>query len=133
MFLSLLGVTLVTSLVVSFLVTLAFSRPVSRILDRVVADEISRAWSRYVMFAIFVVGVSGGVRIYSLEQYVTPQRQTDHPIELNTDRWILEVYRTVIGSLQAIAWMLLVFFVVALLAYVIVRVFESRRREPEHV
>ncbi len=32
-----------------------------------------------------------------------------------------------IDTLQGIAWMLLVFFVVALVAYVLVRIFESRR------
>jgi hypothetical protein len=39
----------------------------------------------------------------------------------------LEVYRTIIESLQGIAWLLLVFFVIALLAYVIVRIFEMKR------
>jgi len=49
---------------------------------------------------------------------------------LNADRWTLEVYRTIIETLQSIAWMLLVFFVAALLAYVIVRGFELRRQTP---
>jgi hypothetical protein len=35
------------------------------------------------------------------------------------DRWVLEVYRPVIGTLQSVAWMLLVFFLLALLAYVV--------------
>ncbi|MED5415647.1 MAG: hypothetical protein VYC64_11885 [Candidatus Latescibacterota bacterium] len=39
---------------------------------------------------------------------------------------MLEVYRTLIGTLQSVAWMLLVFFVFALIAYVIVRVSERR-------
>jgi hypothetical protein len=39
----------------------------------------------------------------------------------------LELYRTVIGTLQAVAWMLLVFFVFALVAYVVVQGFEQRR------
>jgi len=120
-------VTLVTSLAVCLLVTLLFSNPIRHILDRIIADEISRAWSRYVMFAIYVVGVSGGVRIYSLEQYINPTWREENPIALNMDRWIFEVYRTVIGSLQAIAWMLLVFFAFALIAYVIVKIFESFR------
>lgn len=40
---------------------------------------------------------------------------------------MLEVYRTIIETLQGIAWMLLVFFVVALVAYVIVRLSELKR------
>jgi hypothetical protein len=47
------------------------------------------------------------------------------------DRWVLELYRTVIEAMQAMAWMLLVFFVCALIAYVIVRVFEMRRLPKE--
>jgi hypothetical protein len=41
---------------------------------------------------------------------------------------VLEIYRTVIGTLQGIAWVLLIFFVVALLAFVIVRIGETRSR-----
>ncbi|HCL28536.1 MAG TPA: hypothetical protein DIC52_08885 [Candidatus Latescibacteria bacterium] len=52
-------------------------------------------------------------------------------IELTTERWILEVYRTLIGTLQSIAWMLLVFFVFALIAYVVVRIGE-RRAAPQN-
>ena len=39
---------------------------------------------------------------------------------------MLEVYRTVIGTLQGIAWLLLVFFVFALVGFVIVRLAELR-------
>jgi hypothetical protein len=77
------------------------------------------------------VGISSGVRIWELEKYITPLRTSDFVItQLTTERWILEVYRTLIGSLQGIAWLLLVFFIFALLAFVIVRVFELRR-EPQ--
>ncbi|HEY0861224.1 MAG TPA: hypothetical protein VGE19_10010 [Pseudoxanthomonas sp.] len=48
-------------------------------------------------------------------------------IALTSERWVLEVYRTVIQTLQGIAWMLLAFFAVALLAYVVVRLSELKR------
>lgn len=48
-------------------------------------------------------------------------------ITLTTERWVLEVYRTIIEALQGIAWMLLAFFVVVLLAYVVVRLSELKR------
>jgi hypothetical protein len=51
-------------------------------------------------------------------------------IVLNAERWVLEVYRTGIGTLQSVAWMLLVFFVFALIAYVIVRGMEAKRGMP---
>lgn len=129
MFLALLAVTFVIALVVSFIVARMFATPLDRILKRIIADEISAAWLKYMKFAIYVVGISSGVRIHELEKYITPQRwgKDERIIELIGDRWILEVYRTVIETLQGIAWMLLVFFVFALIAYVIVRIFELRR------
>ncbi len=127
MFLTLLAVTFVISVAVCWIVERVFARPVRSILDRVVTDRISGAWVTYIRFAIYVVGISGGVRIGYLEHYVNPRPESERALELTLDRWVLEVYRTVIGALQSLAWMLLVFFIVALIAYVIVRIFESRR------
>ncbi|MCI0333947.1 MAG: hypothetical protein L0228_12070 [Planctomycetes bacterium] len=126
MFLTLLVVTLGVAILTAGLVAWMFYRPIGNILRRIVADEIGVAWQRYVTFAIFVVGVSGGVRIWDLEKYITPQFSGQPEIELNTDRWVLEVYRTIIETIQSITWMLLVFFAVALIAYVIVRGFELK-------
>ena len=61
------------------------------------------------------------MRIYSLEQYISPRGPEMPALALTPERWTLEIYRTVIGTLQSAAWMLLVFFLVALFAYVIVR------------
>ena len=132
MFPTLLIVTFLVALTVSIVVAAVFARPIKRILNRIIPDEISSAWSRYLTFAILVVGVSAGVRIYDLEKYITPRGDKDARIvELTTDRWILELYRTVIETLHGIAWMLLVFFLVALVAYVIVRSSELKRQR-EH-
>ena len=127
MFILLLGVTFAIAIVVSFIVVRLFRQSISKILNRVVAEEISSAWVRYLTFAIYVVGVSGGVRVWDLEKFITPRPEETEIIVLNTERWVLEVYRTGIGTLQSIAWMLLVFFVFALVAYVIVRAVEARR------
>ena len=86
------------------------------------------AWNRYLGFAVVIVGVSGGVRVWSLEKYITARTEGGEPIVLNADRWILEVYGTLIGALQSVAWVLLVFFLFALIAYVIMRGFEWRRQ-----
>ena len=58
-----------------------------------------------------------------------PHRETDmQPVlELTQERWILEVYRTIIETLQGIAWALLLFFLFSLIAYVFVRVSESKK------
>lgn len=129
MFLTLLAVTLLLSATVAWCVTWMFSKPIDRILTRIIADDISKAWLRYMQFAVLVVGVSSGVRIHELERYITASQWMDKAqvIVLTTERWVLEVYRTVIETLQGIAWMLLAFFAVALLAYVVVRLSELKR------
>jgi len=128
MFIALLGVTFLVSLIVSFIIIRFFSTPLDRILKRIITDEISGAWLQYLKFAVIVVGVSSGVRIHQLERYITPLREDGdlNVVQLTANRWILELYRTVIETLQGIAWMLLVFFVFALMAYVIVRYTEVR-------
>jgi hypothetical protein len=129
MFVGLLLVTLILAAAVSVAVARAFTAPLDRILKRIIADDISSAWLRYMKFAILVVGISAGVRIRELEKYITPMRwEKDVRLpELTAERWILELYRTVIETLQGIAWMLLVFFVCALIAYVLVRIAEMRK------
>ncbi len=134
MFLTLLVVTFVISLTVSFLVVQLFRSAIGNILERILSDPISVAWVRYLLFAIYVVGISGGVRIWDLEKYINPRvlrSETQAPLVLNVDRWILEVYRTVIESLQGIAWLLLVFFVFALIGFIIVRMGEMKYAKKE--
>ena len=128
MFLLLLVVTLLVAAAVAVGVSRAFANPLDAILKRIIADEISSAWLKFMRFAIMVVGISTGVRIHQLEKYITPMRGEREPkiMELNFERWILEIYRTVIETLQGIAWMLFAFFVFALIAYVFVRVAELR-------
>lgn len=137
MFITLLLVTFAISLAACYAVSRLFEKPVGAILHRIVAEELSHAWLRYIKFAIYVVGISGGVRIWELEKYITARGKDGTVIVLSTDRWVLEVYRTVIETLQSIAWMLLVFFVFALIAYVVVRGFEWKRaatgKEQNHV
>lgn len=132
MFLTLLLVTFLIATLVSIVVAAAFIKPVDAILNRIIGDEIFAAWRKYLMFAIYVVGISSGVRIYDLEKYITKPLPKDAQIvELTRDRWILEVYRTVIDVLQGIAEVLLVFFVVALIAFVLVRISELRRAKAD--
>ena len=124
MFLSLLLVTFAIALLVSFIVATLFSASIRRILDRIVSPDL--------VVALYVVGVSGGVRMYSLEQYINPRDPKAPALVLNSDRWTLEVYRTVIETLQSTAWMLLVAFVFLLIAFVVARGLELRaaRHQP---
>ncbi len=137
MFFALLVVTLLVAVVVSALVARAFEKPITSILEKIVGPDIAFAWARYMKFAIYVVGISGGVRVYNLERYL-PQPEAIGPegepmppfqLTLTPERWVLEVYQTIISTLQALAWMLLVFFLIAMVAYVIIRVW-GKKKEP---
>lgn len=136
MFFSLLIATFIIAAIVSTIVVRVFNRPVKVILNRIINDDISAAWHRYITFSAFVVGISGGVRIYALERYIQPERHASEPepastiLALTPERWTLEIYRTIIESLQSLAWMYLIVFLIALLAYVIVRIAERKREQP---
>ena len=125
MFYYLMICTFSLALLVSFGVMKIFSNSINQILARIINDPIHSAWAKYTKFAGMVVGTSSGIRIYDMEKYITPLTYTDNDkkivIELTQERWVLEIFRTIIETLQGLAWMMLVFFMVALIAYVIVR------------
>ena len=50
------------------------------------------------------------VRPLDLEKYIAPNRPGATAPELSLERWTLELYRSLIDSLQSIAWMLLLFY-----------------------
>jgi hypothetical protein len=131
MFITLLVVTFAIALLVTHVVAIAFNKSIARILERIFGEPIAAAWQRYVTFGIYVVGAPGGVRIWELEKYISPHGKDEPALTLNMDRWVLEVYRTIIETLQSTAWLLLVFFGVALFAYIIVRVSERGTRAAE--
>lgn len=131
MIITLLIVTFIVAFAVASIVVLVFSKPIDGILSRIIPEEISSAWARYLKFAIYVVGIGGGVRVWSLEKYLTLQEPYKEIVPLTSDRWVLEIYETIIGTLQSTVILLLVFFVFALIALVIVRVFELRKAKTE--
>ena len=127
MFIALLIVVFIVAVSVSAIVAALFDKPIRQLLTRIVSDDLTSAWTRYLKLAIYVVGISGGVRVWALERYISKRTATDEILQLTRDRWIIEIYQTVIGTLQSTVWLLLVFFIFALIAYVIVRGLESRR------
>lgn len=127
MFVTLLIVVFIVSLIISSLTALLFSKPVNKILTRLVSEELAPTWKRYILYAVYVVGISGGTRVWEMEMYINPDKD-GRVLALNSERWFIEIYKTVIGSLQGVAWMLLVFFLFALVAYVLVRGFEARKQ-----
>jgi hypothetical protein len=131
MIITLLLSTFVIAFSVASIVVFIFNKPIEAILKRVVPVDISYAWTRYLRFAIYVVGIGGGVRVWDFEKYLTLQEPYKEVIQLTSERWILEIYNTVIGTLQSVAMVLLIFFVFALIAVVIVRMYEARTTKTE--
>ena len=140
MVITLLVSTFVIAFGVASIIILVFAKPIDSILKRVVPVDLSPAWARYLKFAIYVVGIGGGVRVWDFEKYMTPMEPYREIVQLTSNRWMLEIYQTIIGTLQSTAMVLLVFFVFALIAVVLVRLFEARapradaqkKAEPEH-
>ena len=121
MFITLLAVTFLIAIAVTTIVGRVFQRSIIGILQRIFVADIAAAWHRYMTFAIYVVGISGGVRIWELEKYISPHGKDFPELVLNRERWVLEVYRTVIQTLQSTAWLLLAFFLLGIIAYGFVR------------
>ena len=92
MFLTLLLVTFLISASVSLLVVWLFTSPIGRILKRIIADDISDAWVKYITFGLYVVGISSGVRINQLERYyiTRPPVENAEVVSLTFERWVLE-------------------------------------------
>ncbi|WP_319379784.1 hypothetical protein [Thiomicrorhabdus sp.] len=126
MFFTLLLVTFFLAAAVSYAVVRSFEKPMVAIFERIIQDPISHVWPRYIKFAAFVVGISGGVRIYQLERYISAPHKDVQVLILNAERWTLEVYRTIIETLQSLAWMYLVVFIFVLVAFVILKGFELK-------
>ncbi len=120
MFIFLLAVTFALAVTVSWILTRIFQNPIQQILDRIIGEDVSNAWARYLTFAVYVVGISGGVRVWDFEKYLIAPKD-GVVAALTAEAWTMEIYRAIVGTLQSVAWMLLVFFVFALIAFVIVK------------
>ena len=70
---TLLIATFIVSVAVASIVVLLFTRPIDRIMRRIIQEDVGKAWTRYLQFAIYVVGIGSGAQVWSLERYLTPQ------------------------------------------------------------
>ncbi|PUU93088.1 MAG: hypothetical protein CI947_943 [Halanaerobium sp.] len=129
MFYLLLVVTFLVALLVCYIVSRLFNDSIYKILNLIVPEAINQAWLKYIKFAIYVVGISGGVRVWDLEKYITSRYDNREIVQLTAERWTLEIYRTLIGSLQSIATVLLIFFIFTLIAYVVLKIFSARNEK----
>ena len=123
MFLALFGVSLVLAFAISATVAWVSKDVIEGILHRFLADKISTAISKYLRFAIVVAGISDGTRSGALRDYISAPAYTRDELtrQLTPEFWALELYRTAIGSLEGILWLMLLFSLGATVAIVLIR------------
>ena len=127
MFVALLIVLLSIALLITSIVVWALRPHVRGILRRLIGESLADAWVSFLTFALYVVGIASAVQAYRLDKYVIRQYEGAVIAELNLNTWLLEVYQSVRSVLGGLAWSLMSFFIVALIAVIIVRAFELKR------
>jgi hypothetical protein len=128
MFYFFLLVTLITALVVSAVVVASFRKPTLKIFQRIIGEDLAASWHKFLLFALYVVGVSSGVNLRKLEQYVFPSGPESEQVRVLTSQaWGFEIFRTILSTLGGLAWALFVFFVIALIAFAIIKMREAKQ------
>jgi len=128
-FFSLLFTSLLIAALVSLIVIFSFKKSIKSIFLRIIGEDIAIVWQKFLTFALFVVGIASGVNIYKLERFIAPITEDKPRPELTPESWSLEIFRSIISTLGGLAWALLVFFLVALIAFVIVKGREKKMEE----
>ena len=123
MFILLLLIDLILAVTISYLVIKIFDKSISGIIKKVVPEDISTGWILFLKLAIYLVGVSGGVNMFKLEEFLNIR--SNQP--LSYSYFFLELYRIVFETLKSIAWLLLAFFIVALIAYFVAKTLDIKK------
>ena len=125
-------VSFVTAGLVSFCVACVCEKPLSILMRRIIQNETSSTFTRYVRYATYLVGISHGVRLHPIGfEIVAHFSEHDydpaHILERNLDYQLLLMWiqMVIIQSLTAIAYMYLAFFILGLIAYISVKAREK--------
>lgn len=124
MFLALFAASFLLSLMISALLVWLFSKPIDDFLYRFIIDPmIVTAWSKYVRFAIIAVGVSTGTQVAPFQDYVSAPGYSKAAIaaQVTQEFWALQLYRTVASTLIGLAWLMLAFCIMTVIAKMIIK------------
>ena len=131
MFLTLLILRLIVSAAVSWLVVRAFRKPIESLLRGVVANDVGTGWSRFMIFAVYVIGLSRGVRVGDLrEQIPRGEFMGEWPEGFSFRYGVYEFSSTAFESLYSIVWFLFYFLLVALIALALGKLLGGANRQP---
>ncbi len=118
------------ALAISACVVLFFSKSIDEAVALVIPREMSPAWSGYAKFALFTVTFAGGMRLRQLAEFVM-MRASAGQAPISAGQGLLEILKTITGSLIAASGILLAFFGVALAVYASARFYQSHRAAVE--
>ncbi|MDE0301124.1 MAG: hypothetical protein OXN17_21045 [Candidatus Poribacteria bacterium] len=125
MFPALLIVPPIVAAIISFCVVKVFEKPIAAILSRIIKDEVSRFFIKYVKLATYLVGISRGIRIFQLYEDMRKLNADNQDFDWIDILWMSGIYGTIIGTLQAIVHIYLWLFLLLSLLYIMVKVLES--------
>jgi ABC-type multidrug transport system fused ATPase/permease subunit len=130
MFVLLFCVSLVLAFAISASIAWVSSGPIDSILHHFFPDHIRVAASKYLRFAITLVGTCSGTRVGILQDYLAAPAWNREAMKatLTQEFWALELYRTALSSLIGIAWLLLGVSLFAIVAIYLYR--KSRGKQP---
>jgi len=113
----------VVAVVISWLLAWLFKIPVQNLLRYLVERDVAEAWAKYVWLLLLVVGVASGTRIRLLEEYLAAPSWNQPAIQSQMTQafGVLEMYRTLIGAVEGIAWMLVLLALIGIGAYFVIR------------
>lgn len=124
-----LAYSFAASIAIAACVLYFFSGSIDEALRRVLPAEMTQAWSRYVKFALFVVTFTGGMRLNELARFLAARLPAGPP--LAAAQSLLEVFKSIAGSLMAASAMLLVIFAATLAIHAARRLYQTRAAEAE--
>ena len=116
-----------TSVVLAFGVAYGVARlardVIEALLQRFIPQELSEAVTRYLGFAIMVVGVASGSRVRLLEDFIGAPAYNREALnaQLTQEVWVAAMYHTVVESLEGIAWLFILLAIILLAALFIIR------------
>ena len=129
-------VSFVTAGFVSFCVVSVCEKPLSIFIRRIIQNETSHTFTRYVRYATYLVGISHGVKVNPLS-FELAAHILEHDFihldfihhEFNYLGWLIFIQGGSMITLTAIASMYLALFILGLIAYSTIKAREKRQLE----
>jgi len=132
MFVVLFLVTFILALGIAGAIAWASREPIENILRHFFAPHLSAAFAKYFQLAIVLVGVTAGTRVRALQDYISAPEYNKQAMlaQLTQEFWVMELYRTVIATLEGILWLVFLFALIVFLVVVIIRRSKTSQLQP---